>query len=239
MVLFIVHTPRHPNLTLSQKMYSQEQIVSFVPLLFLGLAAVVSGWTLFTDAPPALKMFARLWIATFCVELIGHLTKDEKSPNHWLYNFFHVFYYPYLAHIFYHQLASERIRILIPVFYVAFFAFAVYNTLFGQGFFALQTYTVVLGGAFIFLLAGIYFWELLMSNTGESITRDPFFWLSLGLIIYFGGTLPFLGMFNYMAENFYEFTVFYYRNFSNAFSILLNILIVVAFLCRKDSPKLS
>jgi hypothetical protein len=218
-------------------MYSQEQVVSFVPVLFIGLSAAVSTRALFTDAPPALKMFSRLCIITFCVELIGHLTKDE-TENYWLYNFFHFFYYTYLAHIFYNQLSSDRIKIFIPIFFVAFFAFALYNTLFGQGLYALQTYTMVIGGSFIFLLAGIYFWELIVSD-GESITGDPFFWLSLGLIIYFGGTIPFLGMFNYLLENFYEFTVFYHRNISNAFSILLNILIVVAFLCKKGSPKLS
>jgi hypothetical protein len=54
------------------------------------------------------------------------------------------FYYSYLAHIFYYQLESERIKILIPIFFVAFFAFA-YNTLFGQGLFFLQTYTMVIG----------------------------------------------------------------------------------------------
>jgi hypothetical protein len=220
-------------------MYSQEQVVSFVPLFFIGLSAIVSTRVLFSDAPLPLKMFARLCVVTFIFELIGHLTKDEVNPNYWLYNFFHVFYYTYLAHIFYHQLESERIKILIPVFFVAFFAFALYNTLFGQGMLPLQTYTMVVGGAFIFLLAGIYFWELIVSVDGESIAHDPFFWLSLGLIIYFGGTTPFLGMFNYLLENFYDFTVFYHRNVSNAFSILLNILIVVAFLCKKSSPKLS
>ena len=218
-------------------MYSQEQLVSFVPLVFIGLSAAVSTKALFTDAPPALKMFARLCIITFAVELMGHLMKDE-SENYWLYNFFHVFYYTYLAYIFYQELSGERIKILIAVFIVVFFAFAIYNTLFGQGLFALQTYTMVMGGAFIFLLAGVYFWELLVHDRG-SLTRDRFFWLSLSLIIYFGGTIPFLGMFNYLLENFYEFTVFYHRNISNAFSILLNILIVVAFLCKKNNPRLS
>ncbi|HZI25859.1 MAG TPA: hypothetical protein VFD46_12325 [Chryseolinea sp.] len=217
-------------------MSNQEQVVSFVPLFFIGLSAVVSIRALFTNAPPTLKMLARLCIITFCVEMIGHVTKDEID-NYWLYNIFHFFYYTYLAYIFYHQLNSERIKIFIAVFFVAFFAFAIYNTLFIQGLFSLQTYTMVIGGAFIFLLAGFYFWELIISE-GESLTRDPFFWLSLGLIIYFGGTIPFLGMFNYLRENFYEFTVFYHRNISNAFSILLNILIVVAFLCKRSSPKL-
>ena len=207
-------------------------------MIFIGFTALLSIKAFLIDAPPALRMFARLCIITFLVELVGYLTR-ERELNHWIYNIFHVFYYIYLANIFYHQLSNDKIKVLIPVFYVTLLLFVIYNTLFIQGLFSLQTYTIVIGGGFIIFLSGAYFWELFISTDHESITRDPFFWFCFGLILYFGGTIPFLGMFNYLSENFYDFTVFYYRNFSNAFSILLSILIMVGFLCRKTYQKLS
>jgi hypothetical protein len=216
-----------------------DQVISFLPLFFIGLAALLSIRVFPGESPRPLRMFAQLCIITFLVELTGHLIKGEQNANHWLYNIFHIFYYVYLASIFYQQLKSERIKLLISVFYIVFILFAIYNTLFLQDLFSLQTYPLVIGGAFSIFLSGAYFWELFISTDHESITRDPFFWFTFGLILYFGGTLPFLGMFNYMSDNFYDFTVFYYRYFSNAFSILLNILIMIGFLCRKSYQRLS
>lgn len=217
---------------------SLNQFITVLPLFFIGLAAVISTRAFATSLPLPLKMLSRLCLITFAVELAGHLTRDQNN-NFWIYNIFHVFYYIYLANIYYHTLTSENIKMVIPLFYVTFLLFAIFNTLFLQGMHSLQTYTLVLGGSFMIFLAGAYFWELFTSTENESITRDPFFWFSFGYILYFGGTVPFLGMFNYLSNNFYEFTVFYYRNFSNAFSILLSILIMIGFLCRKNFQKSS
>lgn len=104
-----------------------DQVISFLPLVFISLAALVSIRAFLMESPGPLRMFARLCVITFFVELTGHLTK-EQSPNHWLYNIFNIFYYIYLANIFYHQLRSEKIKILIPVFYVFLILFAIYNT---------------------------------------------------------------------------------------------------------------
>jgi hypothetical protein len=219
-------------------MNASDRLISFLPLIFIGLAAVISTRAFFQGSSQSLKMFSRLCILTFVVELVGHLTK-EAEVNYWIYNVFHVVYYIYLASIFYHTLKHDTVKSVIPVFYVTFFLFVVYNSLFLQGILSLQTYTLVLGGGFMMFLAGAYFWELFVSTDNESIARDPFFWFSFGFLLYFGGTVPFLGMFNYLSTNFYDFTVFYYTNFSNAFSILLSLLIMVGFLCRKSYQKLS
>jgi hypothetical protein len=218
-------------------MWSASKIQSFLPLIFIGLAALISLRAFVTDSVP-LKSLSRLWMVVFVVESIGHFTPEGES-NHWLYNVYHYFFYLSLANIFYHQLNNEKNRIAIRVFYIVFTVFVFCNSLFFQGLSSLQTLTVVVGGSFIMFLAGAYFWQLFISTDNEQITRDPFFWLSFGLIVYFGGTIPFLGMLNYLTRNFYEFTVLYHKYISNAFSIFLNITIIVGFLCRKVYPKLS
>jgi hypothetical protein len=96
---------------------------------------------------------------------------------------------------------------------------------------------VVVGGSFVMILALAYFWELLVSTENESITRDPFFWFSFGLIVFYGGTIPFMGMLNYLSERFYDFTVLYQLYIFNGFIIFLNSLILVGFLCRKTFQK--
>ncbi|MBX2957749.1 MAG: hypothetical protein KF846_16410 [Cyclobacteriaceae bacterium] len=100
-----------------------------------------------------------------------------------------------------------------------------------------QTLSYVAGGVFIIFLSGAYFWQLLISSENDKITRDPFFWLSFALIVYFGTKVPFYGMFNYLERDFYDFTVFYHTYISNSFTIFLNVLVSIAFLCRKNYPK--
>lgn len=219
-------------------MIAISDIVLFGPMFVGGLTALVGIRMFFINAPQPIKMLAQLWIVYFTVELIGLITsRIFFKSNDWLYNLWYLFSFLYLASIYFKVLERELVRISIQVFYVLFSVFVIINSLFIQGMFMLQTLTYVVGGVFIIYLSVTYFWALLVSPENERITRDPFFWLSFGLIIYFGSTVPFYGMFNYLAKNFFDFTEFYIAYISSAFFIFLNILVIVAFLCKKNYPK--
>ena len=208
-----------------------------LPLLFIAIAALVSVRAHVGVYPQPLKILSSLWIAMFIVELLGHYLRDEQI-NHWMYNAFYLAYFPVLANVFSYILTNEKIKVSIQFFYVVFVVFVLLNSIFLQGINALQTLTFVFGSCFISFLAGAYFWQLLISNDTSVISRDPFFRLSFGLILYFGGITPFLGMFNYLVANHVEFAQFYFVYVSNVFSILLNIVIIITYLCRVY-PRLS
>src|SRR3970040_75467 len=231
---------------------------STAPLILLGIAAVVSLRAFMPGGTTPLRMFSGACMLTLAVELTGHFLKSlgpsdrayqvfygsdpatgQIISNHWLYNIFNFLYCMILAITFYHQLKDDTIKIIIQFFYVAFTILFLTNTIFFQGIISFQTLLVVTGGGFVMFLSGAYFWDLLMSQEHEKIIHDPFFWFSFGLIVYFGGTIPFLGMFNFLADKFYDFTAFYQMYFSNGFSIFLSSLIITGFLCRKNYLKLS
>lgn len=227
------------------------------PLIGIGIAALCSLRAFRPGGTTALRIFSGACLLTFAVELAGHYLRrlgpsdrayhliygttptDEIIQNHWLYNIFTFLYCMILALAFYHQLKGDGVRVIIQFFYVVYTILFLANTLFFQGLTSFQTVLVVTGGAFIMFIAGAYFRELLLSPAHEKITGDPFFWFSFGLIVYFGGTIPFLGMFNLLADKFYDFTVFYQMYFSNGFSIFLSSLIATGFLCRRNYLKLS
>ena len=218
---------------------SFSQIISIIPLAFGGLAAIISLRAFTHHFPIHFKIFSIVWCLVFAVEFAGHITGTMNIHNHWLYNILYLFLYPSLMYVYQRQLQNTHIRKIIPVFYIGFTVFVIINSLFIQGITSLQTLTIVVGGSFITFLAGAYFWELYMSEATEKISKDPFFWFSFGFILYFGGTLPFLGMLNYLWQLSEEFTTFYFLYFLNAFAILLNVLIVTGFLCRKNYQKPS
>jgi hypothetical protein len=101
----------------------------------------------------------------------------------------------------------------------------------------LQTGVIVAGSVYMVFLAASYFRQLYHSEESEPITRDPWFWFSFGFLIHFGGTVPFLGMLNYLWRHYPEYTRFYYTYFSNTFTVLLNLLIIAGFLCRINYQK--
>lgn len=213
-------------------------IVPFIPLVIIGTTSLIGLRTFIIGAPEPLKGLSRLWLILFAVELCGLFLKYfAEKPNKWLFNLFYIFFFIYLSSLFSHVLQSNRVRTVIGFFYIVFVAFSIFNAFFIQSVQEFHSLTYVLGGIFSIYLSGAYLRQMVVSPDNDSVTRDPFFWVSSALILYFGGTVPFYGMFNYLETHHYEFTVFYHTYISNAFSIVLNILIMTAFLCRKKFRK--
>jgi hypothetical protein len=224
------------------------QIVRGIAIAFTLLAALISIKAFLSKGTFPLKMFSVACFLSVTGEMMGFLFKSktqevvalggsEFDSNHWVYNIYHYFYFMLMGFVYYHQLKGDLMRAAIQMFRIAFTVFFLFNSFFWQGIGTYQTFTVVVGGSFMIILAAAYFWELLVSPENERITKDPFFWFSFGLIVFYGGTIPFLGMLNYLAVRFYDFTVFYQLYIFNGFSIFLNSLILVGFLCSKTFQK--
>lgn len=209
-------------------------MISILPLIIAGLTAAISGISLYYDYPLSLKKLSLLWMSDlFLVDLAGHLIKSMGIKNHWLYNFYFWIFYLGLAYLYRGQIQSEHIRRSVLYFFILFPLLIVAQCVI-NGITTLYTTGVVVGGAFMIFLSAAYFRQLYVSEENEIITRDPWFWFSFGFLIYFGGTIPFLGMLNYMWGVYPTFANFYYLYVSNLFAILMNILVIVGFVCRRD-----
>jgi hypothetical protein len=202
------------------------------------MAAVSSLSAFRFQFPLSLKLLCITWVFMFAIELVGHILQSKGIRNHWLYNIFNPLFYILLALIYKRVIASSAVKRIIITFFIVFPLFIVINSLFIQGLGSLQTLTIVIGGSFVVLLSGVYFWQLYQSDSTEKISHDPFFWFSFGFVLYFGGTVPYLGMLNYLWKISQEFTRFYFVYFYNVFSIVLNVLVTIGFLCRRNYPKL-
>ena len=218
---------------------SFSYFMSVLPLAFVGVAAIVSLRAFTHHFPVHFKILSVICCLDFAVEIAGLITRMMNISNHWLYNLLYLFLYPSLMYVYQRALQNTRIRKIIQFFYIGFMALAIINTYYLQEIASLQTLTVVVGNSIIIFLAGAYFWQLYVSEENEKITKDPFFWFSFGFILYFGVTLSFLGMLNYLLEINKEFTRLYHIYILNTFAILMNVLIVIGFLCRKNYQRSS
>ena len=214
-----------------------DKIISILPLFFIELAVLVSLLSFRDNFPFNLKRLSLLWIFMFLVEITGHITGMMKIRNFWLYTIFDIIFFLSLAFIFYQQLNSRLTRSIIRIFCIVFSLFAFCNIIFIQKLRDYNSFNYITGGTFIILLAVVYFRKLYEEEKTDSITGDPFFWFSTGFLIYFGSTVPFLGMYNLLLDHYPGFTAFYHKYVYVFFTVLLNILIAIGFLCRKNYPK--
>jgi hypothetical protein len=211
-------------------------LISTFPLVVVGCAAAVSLISFRRHYTPALRILAVFWVFNFCVDLCGHITKYYGVKNHWLYNIYFWLMYLVLAYLYDGQVKNKYVHWAIRAFYLVF-PLLVLAESFVSGIGKLQTMMLVAGSIFMIFLAAAYFRQLYLSEDNESVARDPWFWFSFGFILYFGCTVPFLGMLNYLWGHYQEFTNFYYSYFCNSFAILLNLLIITGFLCQRNFQK--
>jgi len=210
-----------------------RQLISILPTFVVGIAAVVSLVSFVYYYPAPLKKLSLLWVLNFCVDIAGLVTLNMGLKNHWLYNIYFWIMYLVLAYLYGTQIQNKKVRQSIRWFYVLFPALVIVQTI-KSGIDDLQPMVIVGGGIFMIFLVAAYFRQLYLSEETEPITRDPWFWFSFGFLIHFGGTVPFLGMLNFLWQHYKTFTSFYYVYFSNSFTLMLNLLIITGFLCRRN-----
>lgn len=217
---------------------SALEIIRSSALMVFGAAATCSLLSFRYHYPTNLRRLSVLWVALFTLDVYGHIL-GKIGPNHWLYNVFSWIWYPSLAYLYYHELEDNLVRKIIRIFLIAFPLFILADCLFIEGITKLQTHVIVFGGAFVVFMATAYFRHLYNSEGTQNITRDPWFWFSFGFIIYFaGGSVPFLGMLNYLTQNDLKFAANYYHYIYLSLTVLLHLLILIGFVCRVNYRKL-
>jgi hypothetical protein len=212
------------------------QIIKTVPFVIVGFAAAVSLISFIRHYSSPLKKLSLLWVLNFAVDVAGFIIRARGENNLWLYNMYFWIMYLVLAHLYGTQISNSGIQQSIRWFYGLFPVLVTVQLLIG-GIMQLQSLVIVVGGVFIIFLVAAYLRQLYVSEDTKPITRDPWFWFSFGFLIYFGGTVPFFGMLNFLWAHYKGFTTFYYLYFCNSFTVLLNLLLITGFLCRRNYQK--
>lgn len=212
------------------------EIIRTVPTIIVGIAAAISLISFIRHYPSPLQKLSLLWVLNFIVDMAAFIIRSQGYYNIWLYNIYFWIMYLALAHLYGTQIKSKYIQQSIWCFYGLFPVLVIIQSLTG-GITQLQSPVIAVGGVFIVFLNAAYFRELYLSEDTNSITRDPWFWFTFGFLIYFGGTVPFFGMLNFLWAHNEAFSTFYYLYFCNLFTVLLNLLIIIGFLCRKNYQK--
>ncbi len=215
------------------------QWISWLALSIFGASAIISLRSFRNNFPADLKLLSLLWVVLFIIDVGGSILKIRNIHNLWVYNIFGWLFYLPLAALYYKKIDHSFIRKCIKVFAILFMMMIVADTLFIEGFWQLQSLVIVIGGTAIIILAATYLRQLYLSESNENITRDPWFWFSIAFIVYFGASVPYLGMLNYMWEHYTDFAAIYYFYIYITFTMVMHCLIITGFLCRTNFQKSS
>jgi hypothetical protein len=225
-------------------------LFDFYPLIFSWAASIVALIAFRRWLPLHFKLllvFVFLYafvdtagniIARYYIDTAGNIiARYYKLNNHFYYNLVWGVQYMVIAYFYYHTLQSRIIKKIIVGFFALFPIFFIINASWIQGFYRLQTYSIVLGASFMLLFAVSYIWQVYTSTETQSIFRDPVFWFSLAWLFYYGLTAPYLGMLNYLLNNFYDFASDYYLWVIDFSDCLRSSLLIIGFLCMKATMK--
>lgn len=130
--------------------------------------------------------FISYLIFAIVADFVGGLITE--SSDAWIYNIYTFFEYLSVVGIYYFlnkKPSSKKIVFYLSIIFYSIYAISFIYT-------HLQRYTVIILHFFVVPFLFLYFKELLNSNKITNYKKQLFFWITVGLLIYYLGTLPFI-----------------------------------------------
>jgi len=133
---------------------------------------------------------------SFYARKTGTLTfYTDENGNHytvWFYNLLRFITFNTLFFIYYNYLSSKKSKIKIKIFAISYIIIYFINWKFLQNFTRENSEIPrAIGSIFLIIAILFYFIELLRSEKILVFHRILLFWISVGLLLYYSGTIPF------------------------------------------------
>ncbi len=175
---------------------------------FSELIAAITGTIYFYKYKHTyLKYFLYLlWYITFTEFLGWYIIEKEVliyidvngiKYNQWLYNILDTVSFILYYYIFYKAIISEKFKFWIKTFTILYIVFSIVNWIFIQNFLTeYQSYLFIIGSIFLITSILFYFIELLKSEKILVFHKNLLFWISIGILMYYTGHIPFAAQYN-------------------------------------------
>lgn len=218
---------------------------SYIYLIPMLLSAIFSLRSFRLKWPLAFRIFSISLLLTLLIECFAISWKWGFSQtkwwhytrsNMWIYDAFVVIKYMFVVSFFYCILRSALVKKVITYSFCLFIPLASYNYFFFQGPFSVDTYTIIFTNSSTIFYCLLFFIQVLKDKNLIILTKDTSVWISLGLLLYNAGTLPFFVFFNYLInEQPSMATSYLYIN--DALNIIMYTLFLIAYICPPGSQK--
>ena len=167
-----------------------------------------------------------LCISIFTDLFVNILAAQYLQNNMITFNLFGIIEFINLILFFYCIIKSEKVRLIIKLLFFPVLLFAILNYTIGEGVYHFNNLTFLLTSSIFILLILLYMVEIVYKIEKIRIEREPDFWLSSGLLLFF-------------SINFFLLNFFGEVNLGNKYSwlfypsrIIMNCFVIYGFICQ-------
>jgi hypothetical protein len=186
----------------------------------------------------ALKYFLPFLVLTIIVELSGLWMNQHGIKNYLLFNVFTTVEFVFYSFLFFKHYRKNKNKLLSLLFMPLYTLAVIINLIYFQGIDRFHTYTFLLGSFFIVVFCCLFLYESVLPEYIEStLTKEPFFWVCTGLLLFYLGSVIINALFEYLRT--FDMQIEGKKIYSTINQIL-NILLYTAFLisfivCRNNN----
>ena len=180
---------------------SIETFRSLIPFSEL-LAAIIGTFYFYKYRHTPLRYFLYLlWYITITEFTGSYASKnnvlvffDENGIdyNYWLYNLLYIVFFIVILVIYLRSIKNSGQKKIIKYFILIYILISIINWSFIQSFiFEMSDLPYVAGSIFLIITIIFYFIQLLKSEEIKKFHKELLFWISIGLLLFHSGTIPF------------------------------------------------
>ncbi len=202
-----------------------ESILDIQWYIYMGLYVIVTVLALvrFPEyKSSALKFFPLLLLFTLLIEFGGSIIATFVDSNVLLYNCFNLIYFIFIFIVFREATDIIKFKLYINCLLVIFIGIFLYFALTTNFVDVNQVTTYVSGEVFGIICILLYYISILRSDAIIDIKYDRLFWISIGFLLFFSGTIPIEIMRNKFERE---------SNLYDSLIAILNTLIIIMNLC--------
>lgn len=189
-----------------------------------------------------LLYFIPFLFITVGVEFFGVWFSSKGVRNYLIYNIFTTIEFLFYSLLFRQHFRKAGLKKMILVAMPVFLFFVLVNMMFFQGFNkTFNTYTFLLGSFFIVIFCCCYFYEsVLPDKIDQQLSRQPFFWICSGLLIFYLGSVIINALFEYLRNNDLQAEgIRIYAIINNCLNVILYSSFCISFFLCRNNKKIS
>jgi hypothetical protein len=170
-----------------------------------------------------------LWI-TVMFEYLGYFLVDYFhliKNNSWLFNLYSLLNFTYLFFLYWKVIKNKKKKQVIKYSYFTYILALIISAFFENYLIQLQTIPYIVGSSLLILAIIFYFIEILASEKVLYVRKNLLFWISVGLLLFHVGGIPFTISFNYYVDAGGFNTLF---SINYVLIIILNLCYIIGFI---------
>lgn len=165
------------------------------------------------------------------------LVKFDRAFQPMLFNVFTTIEFIFYSLIFIINIKLKSLRKLILFLIPVYITVVAYNLAFVQGIYKFHTYSFLVGAFLMVVYSCFYLYEsILPESLNIQLSKQPFFWVCIGLLIFYLGSVIINGLFEYLTTtSLKKQGTRIYILINNSLNVILYGSFSIAFiLCRKN-----